>query len=264
MPSQRETNSENFRGDAKAPLPERRRRWIRLADAPLPGAAKTTLPRYEYGMNGEVTQTIGTLASDFQFAGMYYHAPSGLNLAVHRAYSPSLGRWISRDPIGESGGANLYAYVGNAPTGYRDPTGLDRNIAHQNCLGGICGTGGAYGIQPSPGQSLSSVLAGYGWVCKPQKCGPCKCPSNGPLSGGTGIGFTWGNGGEGALYSPWVQGAGEYHFMTQNPDGSYSGINGVGGPLETLPNPDSYDNGLGPPTGRYCCCKVSFPRGAPY
>jgi RHS repeat-associated protein len=79
---------------------------------------------YEYGMYGEVSQTVGTIASDFQYTGLYYHAPSGLNLATYRAYSPSLGRWTSRDPIEEDGGTNLYAYVGNDPVDSTDPSGL--------------------------------------------------------------------------------------------------------------------------------------------
>ena len=33
-----------------------------------------------------------------------------------RYYNPGTGRWINRDPIGEKGGKNLYAMVGNCPT----------------------------------------------------------------------------------------------------------------------------------------------------
>jgi RHS repeat-associated protein len=40
-----------------------------------------------------------------------------------RSYSPSLGRWLSRDPIGERGGGNLRAFVGNRPTMSVDPLG---------------------------------------------------------------------------------------------------------------------------------------------
>jgi len=36
-----------------------------------------------------------------------------------------LGRWISRDPIAEKGGLNLYAYVLNNPPRFVDPLGLD-------------------------------------------------------------------------------------------------------------------------------------------
>jgi hypothetical protein len=40
-------------------------------------------------------------------------------------YDPTIGRWLSEDPIGfEAGDANLYRYVGNGPAIYVDPTGL--------------------------------------------------------------------------------------------------------------------------------------------
>ena len=49
----------------------------------------------------------------------------GLNLMGQRWYSASLGRFITRDPIGFDGGLNLYGYVRGNPTGYADPYGLD-------------------------------------------------------------------------------------------------------------------------------------------
>ncbi|MBS2005761.1 MAG: hypothetical protein JST01_01890 [Cyanobacteria bacterium SZAS TMP-1] len=79
---------------------------------------------YEYDMWGVPTKTAGALDADFGYAGMYFHQPSGLNLATYRAYNPSLGLWINRDPIGERGGTKLYGYVGNDPVGSTDPTGL--------------------------------------------------------------------------------------------------------------------------------------------
>ena len=47
--------------------------------------------------------------------------------AVPRAaavYDPDQGRWLSRDPIGEDGGVNIYLYVKNSPTTVTDPIGL--------------------------------------------------------------------------------------------------------------------------------------------
>ena len=42
-----------------------------------------------------------------------------------RDYDPSVGRWISKDPILFGGGqANLYVYVGNDPVNGSDPLGL--------------------------------------------------------------------------------------------------------------------------------------------
>jgi RHS repeat-associated protein len=54
---------------------------------------------------------------------MQYHAASGLYLTKYRIYEPGTGRWLSRDPIEEVGGINLYAYVENNPLTYTDPTG---------------------------------------------------------------------------------------------------------------------------------------------
>jgi hypothetical protein len=39
-------------------------------------------------------------------------------------YNPSTGRWLSRDPIEEAGGSNLYVIVGNDPTDLIDDLGL--------------------------------------------------------------------------------------------------------------------------------------------
>jgi hypothetical protein len=41
------------------------------------------------------------------------------------SYDPTIGRFISEDPIAfEGGDANLYRYTGNSPTNATDPTGL--------------------------------------------------------------------------------------------------------------------------------------------
>jgi RHS repeat-associated protein len=43
-----------------------------------------------------------------------------------RYYSPKLGKWINRDPIEETGGLNLYGFVGNDSLNYTDVSGLRR------------------------------------------------------------------------------------------------------------------------------------------
>ncbi len=54
-------------------------------------------------------------------------AGTGLYLTQYRAYDPSTGKWISRDPIAEEGGVNLYTYVSNNPLRYTDRLGLSGN-----------------------------------------------------------------------------------------------------------------------------------------
>jgi RHS repeat-associated protein len=59
------------------------------------------------------------------FQGLRRSAESGLSDARNRWYSPTLGRWITSDPIGYAAGdPNLYAFVGNGPADHTDPSGL--------------------------------------------------------------------------------------------------------------------------------------------
>ena len=48
---------------------------------------------------------------------------TNLHMYKHRHYSAELGRFISRDPIGEDGGPNLYAFVHNNPLNWWDVLG---------------------------------------------------------------------------------------------------------------------------------------------
>ncbi len=87
-------------------------------------ASGALLHRMRYGPWGQHTLADANSASRRGFTGLYRHEPSGLNLAVFRQYEATTGRWLSRDPLGEQASVNLYAYVGNNPTGFIDPLGL--------------------------------------------------------------------------------------------------------------------------------------------
>lgn len=49
-------------------------------------------------------------------------------------YNPSAGRWLSRDPIAEDGGKNLYEFVKNCPVQYIDPLGQYPTTSFYICL----------------------------------------------------------------------------------------------------------------------------------
>jgi RHS repeat-associated protein len=80
--------------------------------------------RYDYDPYGRMTQLQGDRNSPFGYTGDFWHSPSGLDLTLFRGYDPNLGRWLSRDPLGESFGSNLYAYVTGNPVSQNDPFGL--------------------------------------------------------------------------------------------------------------------------------------------
>jgi RHS repeat-associated protein len=83
--------------------------------------------RYAYDPYGRRTKVSGDLEASFGYTGYYQHSASGLSLALYRAFNPRLGRFISRDPIEEKGGVNLYGYVLNDPINLWDSLGDSPN-----------------------------------------------------------------------------------------------------------------------------------------
>ncbi len=60
---------------------------------------------------------------NFLFHAEFLDTDSGLYNYGYRYYHPELGRWLSRDPIQERGGLNLYGFVDNEPVGLVDILG---------------------------------------------------------------------------------------------------------------------------------------------
>jgi RHS repeat-associated protein len=63
-------------------------------------------------------------ANDIIYCGYRYDAETENYYVRNRYYSPTLGRWLTRDPIGYRGGINLYGYVNSSPVGNVDAEGL--------------------------------------------------------------------------------------------------------------------------------------------
>ena len=69
-------------------------------------ASTASAPAYSYDPYGNALQGTAPL-TDFNYAGMFYNADSGLYLTQYRAYDPVSGRWLSRDPLGEAAFLNV-------------------------------------------------------------------------------------------------------------------------------------------------------------
>lgn len=81
---------------------------------------------YEYSPFGSLTKLSGDYAvsNPFRFSSEYFDEETALVYYNYRYYNPELGRWISRDPIEEQGGYNLYNILGNNPLYGWDNQGL--------------------------------------------------------------------------------------------------------------------------------------------
>ncbi|MBU1109982.1 MAG: hypothetical protein KKB51_25095, partial [Candidatus Riflebacteria bacterium] len=66
----------------------------------------------------------GSKLTPYLYTGRRFSSFTGQYFNRNRYYSPALGRFISKDPIGFNGGINLYRYADNNPMLFIDPFGL--------------------------------------------------------------------------------------------------------------------------------------------
>ncbi len=86
----------------------------------------------------------------------------------NRYYLPTLGRWLTRDPIGYQGGINLYEYVQSSPVGNVDGEGLWRisrkgkatAVAISQAGDTIAGLAGEIHLNPAEWKKWSKVVSG--------------------------------------------------------------------------------------------------------
>jgi RHS repeat-associated protein len=104
---------------ARTPLADHLGSVLGLADD-----TGTLQTQYTYDPFGNTTSTGTTSTNTSKYTG---REDDGTGLYYYRAryYSPTMQRFISEDPSGFAGGdTNLYAYVGNDPVNFVDPSGL--------------------------------------------------------------------------------------------------------------------------------------------
>lgn len=76
------------------------------------------------------TESGSSFDQPIRLQGQYFDAETGLSYNRHRYYDCSIGQFISADPIGLSGGENLFSFAPNA-IGWIDPTGLINYDKHR-------------------------------------------------------------------------------------------------------------------------------------
>ena len=79
----------------------------------------------DYTPFGQATILTQTIENNIRFPGQYYDEETNLHYNYFRYYDPTLGRYITSDPIGLAGGINTFGYVGGSPLGATDPLGLE-------------------------------------------------------------------------------------------------------------------------------------------
>jgi RHS repeat-associated protein len=82
--------------------------------------------QYDYGAAGEtmrLTSPTGA-ANPFRFSTKLQDEETGLSYYGRRFYALSIGKWLSLDPIGETGGMNLSGFLNNDPVNVTDARGL--------------------------------------------------------------------------------------------------------------------------------------------
>ena len=89
------------------------------------GADGSRTATHEFDPFGQTLRKTGSAAGENPFRFSTKRADDAVDLVLYeyRGYSASHGRWLSRDPIGDTGGKNLTALVDNDPINFTDPHG---------------------------------------------------------------------------------------------------------------------------------------------
>jgi RHS repeat-associated protein len=79
---------------------------------------------YTFDSFGKQTASSGSLVNPFQYTAREFDPEISLYNYRERYYDPSVGRFLSEDPIRPDDAIDFYAYVSNNPINFTDPLGL--------------------------------------------------------------------------------------------------------------------------------------------
>jgi RHS repeat-associated protein len=145
--------------------------------------------KYRYDAFGNLKEQAGSLDQPFMFSTKRYFSDLGLSYYGYRFYSPEIGKWMSRDPIGEAGGLNLYGFVQNNPVNFVDPEGLVAIADDLIIAGGALIIGAAYYAMLPPDQQeamANDVRRFWDWLWNENTE-----DEDGPCPQGRGLGEKW-------------------------------------------------------------------------
>lgn len=82
---------------------------------------------YAYEPYGKIAGKTGTIGNPFTYVGAFgvMDEGNGLYFMKNRYYDATTGKFLQKDPIGISGGINLYGYAADNPIDYIDPDGTE-------------------------------------------------------------------------------------------------------------------------------------------
>ncbi|MFO0697907.1 MAG: RHS repeat-associated core domain-containing protein [Nitrospira sp.] len=126
----------------------------------LTDAAGATAKSYSYDAYGNILESPGTVDQPYSYTGREFDAESGLYYYRARYYDPTTGRFLQNDPVGFSGGLNLYRYALGNPASLRDPHGENPAVLVAGAGAGLTLLGGAILSTPAGQEALRQAIRG--------------------------------------------------------------------------------------------------------
>ena len=116
------------------------------------------LSHYDYSPFGELLIATSSHPAPFRFSTKYHDPETDTLYYGYRHYSPRLGRWLSRDPLEENGGENVFCFLANIPIGLVEILGL-----YPGMMLGTFDPANPYGDPFSPDPFSGAGLMGDGF-----------------------------------------------------------------------------------------------------